>query len=73
MPKIRLGTAASRSTSAVSGSRILSGEYSVMNSAVAIEIGTAINSAITAMMTVPYEQRRDPEHRAFVRTDHDSR
>ncbi len=43
----------------MSGPRSRRGAYSVMNSAVAIENGTAIISAITAITTVQYDERRD--------------
>ncbi len=57
---MRLGTAASRSTSDVSGRRSRGGAYSVMNSAVQIATGTAMTSAMTAMSTVPSSADHTP-------------
>src|SRR6476659_810907 len=56
-----LGTAASTSTNEVSGRRSRAGAYSVTNSAVQIDTGTAITSAITAMMTVPTNAAHTPK------------
>ena len=52
MPKIKLGTAASRSMRDVSGLRMRRGAYSVMNNAAAIATGTAIVSAMIAITKV---------------------
>ena len=50
---MRLGTAAIRSSTDVSGRRRRVGTYSVRKSAVKSEIGMPITSPISAMTTVP--------------------
>src|SRR5690349_2933663 len=47
------GTAASRSTRIASGVRILRGQSSIRNNAVAIATGTPISSAIAEVTSVP--------------------
>ena len=61
MPKMMLGSAASRSTSDVSVPRSHGGAYSLMNSAMATPSGTPIVIATAAMITVPASRPEDPK------------
>ena len=67
-----LGTAASRSTSAVSARDARRGTYSLMASAVASAIGSATTSATTAMIAEPTSGPRKPNDGFGLRGAHDT-